>query len=747
MKNLKYSKNFKNILLASVCVLIAGCANLVENEEDSTDRKAKVILQLEENNSRSVFAENFNAEDFENLKFYGKGPADSELKLLSSWSSYLDFCKSTREYSFSEGSHSFKFTAERNGVLFSQSLTQTVRSSETTVLKFSEMEIDSENTGKNGQVYINVAFPSSIHSETKKITAKLGSQDETELEMTESSSSTYDSSTYARVYTYWHKVTFSNKSVEEGNYLLTFKCYDENEKVIFTYPFYVFVKAGYTSSDYLNLSPESAKSSSEAPCKITYNSNYGDETENKIVEQVFYKGSAILNASQTGFSLEGKKIRCWTSNKDGTGSRYSLESQIEIASDITLYAVWVSENSFDVTYYSNPDDETEAKTFVCENVEFGTQNLKTLADAKFTTPANKKFMGWDTNQDGSGIRYESGESFKLSGDIKFYAQWCTYSSDEAAYSIGSNREFNAFFNAKENQTEIKLNAKLSADLTEPNFELTKNKTLSATFSGGDSTTSHSITLAKSENCSNLFKTISSSGKVEYLTIVGQKEKKSYTFYFVSYVESTGIFAEENYGALLGCVITDVVLVPPESKNAGGFAGKNSGNISACTITYLKISPSANVENAGGIVGYNTGTIDKENTISTVIFENKTYLNYYGQINGFNDNGTVNSEISASVSTAIAKTSYTVGSGNTSTVNTLYLERTAFVTLSVTDNSGGGAIYAYLYDSNNKTKISTGKVNGETGTRTVLLTKGTYTLKLTNENILSSSIGSYSVSLK
>lgn len=728
-------KKFKNILILLFSVLLFGCSNLIENEENLANGSAKVILQLEENDSRTVFESKGSCSDFKNLKFYAKGPSDSEQKLLSSWDTYFDFYKTTREYSFDEGSYTFKFCAERNGVLFSQILTETISSSSTTILKFTEMEVDSENTGKNGSVYVNVTFPSSIYEKTKKITAKFGSEDEKELEMIGGEESNWSTSSY----TYYYKAIFKSDSVEEGNYLLTFKCYDENEKVIFTYPTYVFVKAGYTSSSYETLkSPDSVKSSSESAYKITYNSNY--ENDSVTFEQNFYKGSAILNASQAGFSVEGKKLKCWNTQKDGKGTKYQVDSQISLSENLTLYAIWVSENSFDVTYYLNPDDATEAKTFVDEDVSSGSQNLKNLSDVGFTTLSGKKFMGWDTNQDGSGNRYDSGASFTLSGETKFYAQWCTYSSEDSVYSIGSNREFNAFFNAPENQTEIKLNAKLTADLTEPNFNLTKNKTLSATFSGG-----HIINLAKSKNCSNLFKTISSSGKIESLCIWG----KYASYSIASYVNGDGIFAEENNGSILGCSIWNVVLVPTGSENAGGFAGKNNGTISNCQIETLKISPSSSVKYAGGIAGYNTGTITKDNVLSesSVSFYNKNYLNYYGQILGYNEGGTVSSEMTADVSTLKDNVSYTVNSNTTSTVYTLELDETSFVTLSVTDNSGGGAIYANLYDSDSKSKISSGKVNGTTFTNTVLLTKGTYTLKLRNENVLSSSVGKYSISTK
>lgn len=154
---------------------------------------------------------------------------------------------------------------------------------------------------------------------------------------------------------------------------------------------------------------------------------------------------------------------------------------------------------------------------------------------------------------------------------------------------------------------------------------------------------------------------------------------------------------------------------------------------------------------GGIAGYNdtTGTIVTGGTVD--INYGSVLDGNYGYVIGYNANttdGAVTTEIVCSNSKAISdNASYSVNSGSTKFL-TLTLYRTTKITLSVTDNSGGGAIYAYI-SSEQSTESSvisqTGKVDNTTKTVCAgYLPKGTYYIGLKNENVFSSSTGTYTI---
>lgn len=154
---------------------------------------------------------------------------------------------------------------------------------------------------------------------------------------------------------------------------------------------------------------------------------------------------------------------------------------------------------------------------------------------------------------------------------------------------------------------------------------------------------------------------------------------------------------------------------------------------------------------GGIAGYNdtTGTIVTGGTVD--INYDSALDGNYGYVIGYNANTTasaVTTDIVCSNSKAISDNeSYSVATKSTKYL-TLTLKKTTKITLSVTDNSGGGAIYAYL-SSEKSTSTSliaqTGKVDGTTKTVCAgYLPKGTYYIGLYNDNIWSSSTGTYTI---
>lgn len=187
-------------------------------------------------------------------------------------------------------------------------------------------------------------------------------------------------------------------------------------------------------------------------------------------------------------------------------------------------------------------------------------------------------------------------------------------------------------------------------------------------------------------------------------------------------------------------------------HAGGIAALNAGKIDNPAVSSIKVTTTGTAPYTGGIAGYNdtTGTIVTGGTVD--INYDSALDGNYGYVIGYNANttvGAVTTDIVCGNSEVISNNvKYYVSSSSTKYL-TLPLDRTTKITLSVTDNSGDGAIYAYL---SSKESIAPADVIAETDkvdgtTKTVCagyLPKGTYYIGLDNHNVWSSSTGTYTI---
>ncbi|MBR4733972.1 MAG: choice-of-anchor J domain-containing protein [Lachnospiraceae bacterium] len=83
---------------------------------------------------------------------------------------------------------------------------------------------------------------------------------------------------------------------------------------------------------------------------------------------------------------------------------------LETASEIPMYTV---------TYYANGGTGTVTDL----GSPYGEESTVTVLPNGFTTPPEKYFLSWNTEADGSGTKYEPGDSFVITGDVTLYAKW------------------------------------------------------------------------------------------------------------------------------------------------------------------------------------------------------------------------------------------------------------------------------------------------------------------------------------
>lgn len=557
---------------------------------------------------------------------------------------------------------------------------------------------------------------------------------------------------------------------------------------VFVYPVPVYVQAGYLSkgsifplSDYKNVS----KDENVQSYTVTYNSNT-DTEETKT--QTFYKGSLLADAEALGFIATGsKRFKEWNTQKDGSGTSYTEGTSPELTEDITLYAQWA--DFYKVTYLINIDSNTQ--TYI-QKVE-GESSLatKTTAFADFDS-SKYQFCGWDTKADGSGTRYAEGASLTLTEDTILYAQWCGAKNSNNYYMVENAKQWNALMGAPFANTSSGI---ISADvyipsgktISSPALSLTSTKTFSGIIQG-----SYYLPIEGFKGA--LFNSLSADSEIKYLTVKGLVCDTNYgsivdirvnapvcnanygtiSNVTVSGVKMTGYsgIAKINYskGTISSCHVSSCTITGSDSY-AGAICGRNMGTIEDCTVSNCTIDGSTNnVLYTGGICGYNEGTISGSSTkVSGTVTgstSDQTYTggycaynkgtisdagsvditlsgsseinSYYGYVIGYNDGGTVSTDITTTAQETVIDTGTIQVDGSKSFKFTL--ERTSLATVSFTDTAANAAqLNASLQlltetGTVSKTLISCTNIKTSTETKKLYLSKGSYRVYLSEDYI-------------
>ncbi len=175
-----------------------------------------------------------------------------------------------------------------------------------------------------------------------------------------------------------------------------------------------------------------AKWTNNPTFKVTYDANAAtggsvpeDANNYETAATVTVKGNSG-SLAKTGYTFAG-----WNTEDDGTGKSYAADDTFSIAAaDITLYAKWDS-YSYLVTFDSQGatvEADPTSKTVISPATSVGT----------LPTPPQKtgyNFGGWYTEINGVGPKFTAGKV--VTGDIKVYAEWETYSYTVTFYAEGA----------------------------------------------------------------------------------------------------------------------------------------------------------------------------------------------------------------------------------------------------------------------------------------------------------------------
>lgn len=762
------NRKIKFFAVASIFMLsIFGCKNSFEvEEEQSQNVTGKTGITLagisfeEEGNARTAFPK-YDKTAFTDIELKGKKSAMSgEMTSYKTYATYADIMRDSGVIELDATAYDFTLTAKCYGVAFSSTLSNiSIQDGITTKLNFTMAVTDETATG-----LLYLYYPSAEQSTTLKFTVSVGTSDAVEV--------TYDTDLKCYVY---------SKLLAPQNSQITAIMENTATGKILTVPVYAIVKSGAKTT--INFEEVFSGLYELYSYSVTYNAN-GSSSADTV--QKFNPNSSIEYC--TFEAPEGKKFCGWNTSSDGSGTRYSAGDTPVLDSDTTLYAQWVTYDTATSTYTISSADELRA-FFSYAKDKISYKDAKLLADV---TVSDWSVPGWF-----AGTFDGNGKTLTISSVKEFYSEKDTSTGETKTYSgflgilggtvksliiknsaIGSTKcdyagavagKINSGTVDSVNVERTTVTAKNSAGMIAGYNELGDIKNC---YAGGNATLTTVTSSLSAGGITGQNNGYITGCTVDAITISAGRSGYAggITGININKISSSKLFTPNasvsaKYAAGIAgkneetASITDCEVKQDASSStsttikgishAGGIAALNAGKIDNPAVSSIKVTTTGTAPYTGGIAGYNdtTGTIVTGGTVD--INYGSVLDGNYGYVIGYNANttdGAVTTEIVCSNSKAIFdNVSYDVSSSLT---KKLTLDRTTKITLSVTDNSGGGAIYAYL-SSEKSTSTSliaqTGKVDGTTKTVCAgYLPKGTYYIGLENKNWVSNSTGTYTI---
>ena len=131
------------------------------------------------------------------------------------------------------------------------------------------------------------------------------------------------------------------------------------------------------------------------------------------------KTDETVKLAENGFHKENYHFVEWNSSADGSGASYHPGDDWTLAAGtVNLYAIWSNDPAV-IVYDKNSDTATGEMP----NTDGYIDMESTVSDNGFEN-SGYKFIGWNTEADGSGTAYDEGDSIVLTEpSITLYAQW------------------------------------------------------------------------------------------------------------------------------------------------------------------------------------------------------------------------------------------------------------------------------------------------------------------------------------
>ena len=127
-----------------------------------------------------------------------------------------------------------------------------------------------------------------------------------------------------------------------------------------------------------------------------------------------------------------------------------------VTESFTLYANW-NANKYTVTFHANGANGTASAAVT---VDYGIGI--TLPGAGGLSKSGETFNGWNTEDDGTGITYNSGARYTVINDVTLFAVW---KEDGQTFTVSTPAEFDSALIAIQNATDTNYTVIFTADMS------------------------------------------------------------------------------------------------------------------------------------------------------------------------------------------------------------------------------------------------------------------------------------------
>lgn len=152
---------------------------------------------------------------------------------------------------------------------------------------------------------------------------------------------------------------------------------------------------------------------------ITYHPNGASGNDTKQIISLGYDTTVAGNM----FNYPGYQFLGWNQRADGTGTSYTVGETYAFKSNTDLYAQWY-ELKYTIHYDLNDSDNTIGNAGTAtgpgDQIKKWGQTVKIANEPLWV---RHKFLGWNTERNGSGDWYECGQSYSDNNDLTLYAVW------------------------------------------------------------------------------------------------------------------------------------------------------------------------------------------------------------------------------------------------------------------------------------------------------------------------------------
>ena len=179
---------------------------------------------------------------------------------------------------------------------------------------------------------------------------------------------------------------------------------------------------------------------------VTFDSAGGIET----ASQSMVSGAVAIRPPdpyRTGYTFGG-----WYRDQ-GTQNPYDFAAPV--TGSFTLYAAW-NANRYTVTFHANGADGAAPAAVT---VDYGVGI--TLPTAGGLSKPYRTFDGWNTEDDGAGIAYNSGAQYTVSADVTLFAVWY---EDGQTFAVSTPAEFSSALSSIQSSSDTNFTVVFTADM-------------------------------------------------------------------------------------------------------------------------------------------------------------------------------------------------------------------------------------------------------------------------------------------